>query len=64
MWHFGFNKIVIGIATAAFVGLILVGGMSRIASFAELVVPFMALLLYYRKFFNSVQKSCSHRTSI
>ncbi|WMM24743.1 sodium:alanine symporter family protein [Tissierella sp. MB52-C2] len=41
---FGFNKVAIGIATAIFVGLILVGGMSRIASFAELVVPFMALL--------------------
>ena len=41
---FGINKLVIGIATAIFVGLILIGGMSRIASFAELVVPFMALL--------------------
>lgn len=41
---FGINKIVIGIITAIFVALILIGGMSRIASFAELVVPFMALL--------------------
>jgi AGCS family alanine or glycine:cation symporter len=40
---FGVNKIVIGIGTAIFVGLILVGGMDRIASFAELVVPIMAL---------------------
>lgn len=40
---FGVNKIVIGIGTAIFVGLILVGGMDRIASFAELVVPVMAL---------------------
>ncbi len=39
---FGINKIVIGIVVAIFVGLILVGGMKRIASFAELVVPFMA----------------------
>ncbi|CAK7060928.1 alanine/glycine:cation symporter family protein [Tissierella carlieri] len=41
---FGFNKVIIGVATAIFVALILIGGMSRIASFAELVVPFMALL--------------------
>lgn len=41
---FGINKVIIGIITAVFVALILVGGMSRIASFAELVVPFMALL--------------------
>lgn len=40
---FGINKIVIGVVTAIFVGLILVGGMNRIASFAELVVPVMAL---------------------
>lgn len=40
---FGINKVAIGIATAIFVGLILVGGMNRIASFAELVVPVMAL---------------------
>lgn len=39
---FGINKILIGVVVAIFVGLILVGGMSRIASFAELVVPFMA----------------------
>ena len=39
---FGINKILIGVLVAIFVGLILVGGMSRIASFAELVVPFMA----------------------
>lgn len=39
---FGINKVIIGIIVAIFVGLILVGGMKRIASFAELVVPFMA----------------------
>ena len=39
---FGINKVLIGVVVAIFVGLILVGGMSRIASFAELVVPFMA----------------------
>ena len=33
---------IIGILTAIIVGLILVGGMKRIASFAELVVPIMA----------------------
>ena len=41
---FGFNKLAIGIVTAIFISLILVGGMKRIASFAELVVPFMAAL--------------------
>lgn len=41
---FGVNKIIVGVITAIFAGLILIGGMSRIASFAELVVPFMALL--------------------
>lgn len=41
---FGLNKTIVGIITAIFAGLILIGGMSRIASFAELVVPFMALL--------------------
>lgn len=41
---FGVNKAVIGVITAVLVALILVGGISRIASFAELVVPFMALL--------------------
>lgn len=41
---FGINKIVIGMGVAIFVALILVGGMKRIASFAELVVPFMAAL--------------------
>ena len=41
---FGINKLAIGIATAIFISLILVGGMKRIASFAELVVPFMAAL--------------------
>ena len=39
---FGINKIVVGIVTAIIVALILVGGMKRIASFAEIVVPFMA----------------------
>lgn len=38
----GINKGVIGIVVAIFVGLILIGGMKRIASFAELVVPIMA----------------------
>ena len=41
---FGINKIMVGVITAIFIALILIGGMSRIAKFAELVVPFMALL--------------------
>lgn len=41
---FNVNKLVVGIVTAILVALILIGGMSRIASFAELVVPLMALL--------------------
>ena len=39
---FGVNKAIVGVGTAIIVGLILVGGMKRIASFAELVVPIMA----------------------
>ncbi|AFS77487.1 sodium:alanine symporter family protein [Gottschalkia acidurici 9a] len=39
---FGVNKIVVGIITSIIVALILVGGMKRIANFAELVVPIMA----------------------
>lgn len=41
---FGINKTIIGVAVAIFVGVILIGGMKRIASFVELVVPFMAAL--------------------
>ena len=41
---FGINRLAIGIGVAIFAGLILIGGMGRIASFAELVVPFMAAL--------------------
>lgn len=41
---FGINKVIAGIITAILVALILIGGMKRIASFTELVVPFMALL--------------------
>lgn len=41
---FGINKFIIGLVTAVFISLILVGGMKRIATFAELVVPFMAAL--------------------
>lgn len=39
---FGINKIVIGVSTSIIVGMILVGGMKRIANFAEVVVPIMA----------------------
>ncbi|SHI15240.1 alanine/glycine:cation symporter family protein [Sporanaerobacter acetigenes] len=41
---FGINKIWIGIFTAIVAGMILIGGITRIASFTELVVPFMAVL--------------------
>lgn len=41
---FGINKIIAGIITAIIAALILIGGMKRIASFTELVVPFMAVL--------------------
>lgn len=41
---FGINKIIVGVITAILVALILIGGMKRIASFAELVVPFMATI--------------------
>lgn len=36
-------KLSIGLAVAALVGVIIFGGIKRIASFAEIVVPFMAL---------------------
>ncbi|MDY0236388.1 MAG: sodium:alanine symporter family protein [Gudongella sp.] len=41
---FGINKLIIGIVIAVCAGLILIGGMKRIASFAEFVVPFMAAI--------------------
>ena len=41
---FGINKLAIGIVIAICAGLILIGGVKRIATFAELVVPFMAIL--------------------
>lgn len=41
---FGINRVIVGVAVAIFVGVILIGGMKRIASFVELVVPFMAAL--------------------
>lgn len=41
---FNINRIFIGIGVAIAAGLILVGGMSRIGSFAEFVVPFMAAI--------------------
>jgi alanine or glycine:cation symporter, AGCS family len=39
----GMLKLWIGLAVAALLGLIIFGGIKRIASFAEVVVPFMAL---------------------
>src|SRR5699024_1949870 len=41
---FGFNQVIIGIIIAFLAMLILVGGMTRIAKFTELVVPIMALV--------------------
>lgn len=40
----GLNPLMIGIIIAVCAALVFMGGMKRIASFAELVVPFMALL--------------------
>lgn len=41
---FGINKAVIGALTALLASLVFVGGMNRIASVTEKIVPFMALL--------------------
>jgi len=41
---FGWNKLAVGIATAALAGVVLSGGIGRIARFSELLVPVMALL--------------------
>lgn len=41
---FNIPKVVVGIIVAVLAALILVGGMTRIANFTELVVPFMALI--------------------
>ena len=40
----GVNPLIIGIALGVLAALVFMGGMKRIASFAELVVPFMAIL--------------------
>ncbi|MDO5616834.1 MAG: alanine/glycine:cation symporter family protein [Cruoricaptor ignavus] len=39
---FGFNRLWIGIALAFFLGMIIVGGVTRIGKFAEITVSFMA----------------------
>ncbi len=41
---FGVQPVVVGIVIALFAGLIIIGGIQRIARFAELVVPFMAVM--------------------
>lgn len=41
---FGISKLVTGIGLAALLGLIIFGGVKRIAKFAEVVVPIMAIL--------------------
>lgn len=41
---FNVNKYIVGVLIAIFAGMIFIGGVGRIASFTEKVVPFMALL--------------------
>lgn len=41
---FGWDKLFVGIATAALAGVVLMGGIGRIARFSELLVPVMGLL--------------------
>lgn len=41
---FGWDKLVVGIVTAVLAGIVLMGGIGRIARFSELLVPIMALL--------------------
>ena len=41
---FGWDRLLVGIATAALAGVVLAGGIGRIARFSELLVPVMALL--------------------
>lgn len=41
---FGVNPLILGIILAGFAAFVFIGGMSRIAKFAELVVPIMALI--------------------
>ncbi len=41
---FGWDRLFIGLATAALAGVLLVGGIGRIARFSEVLVPVMALL--------------------
>lgn len=41
---FGWNKLVVGIVTAALAGMVLMGGIGRIARFSQFLVPVMALL--------------------
>ncbi|MCI6609608.1 MAG: alanine:cation symporter family protein [Ezakiella sp.] len=42
----GINPVVTGVALAVIVGLIVIGGIQRISKFAELVVPFMAIIYF------------------
>jgi AGCS family alanine or glycine:cation symporter len=41
---FGWNKLLVGVVTAVLAGVVLAGGIGRIARFSELLVPVMALL--------------------
>lgn len=40
----GWNRLTVGVVTAVLAGIVLVGGIGRIARFSELLVPVMALL--------------------
>lgn len=44
---FNIPQIIVGVIIAIFAGLIFIGGMKRIASFAELVVPIMAAIYIF-----------------
>jgi alanine or glycine:cation symporter, AGCS family len=41
---FGVSKIVVGVALVLISGVVILGGLKRIAAFAEILVPFMAIL--------------------
>ena len=41
---FGVNVWVIGLVVAVLIGLVIVGGVKRIANVAEIVTPFMAIV--------------------
>lgn len=48
---FGVNKIIMGLAIAILAFLVFTGGMNRIAKFAELIIPFMAVFYIFGSIF-------------